>query len=53
MITGECNSKTYSYTFNIDGSYTVSAHNVEEAKKSVLAMIENGMDAAIKFLFCF
>ena len=24
MITVECNSKTYSYTFNIDGSYTVS-----------------------------
>ena len=22
MITVECNSKTYSYTFNIDGSYT-------------------------------
>lgn len=47
MITVECDSKTYSYTFNIDNSYTVSAHNIEEAKKNVLIMIEDGMDAAI------
>lgn len=47
MITVECNSKAYSYTFNIDGSYTVSAHSIEEAKKNILAMIEDGMNAAI------
>lgn len=47
MITVECNSKTYSYTFNIDGSYTTAAHNIEEAKKNVLRMIEDGIDAAI------
>ena len=47
MITVECNSKTYSYTFNIDDSYTVSASCVEEAKKNVLIMIEDEMDAAI------
>ena len=47
MITVECNSKTYSYTFNIDGSYTTAAHNIEEAKKNVLIMIEDGIDAAI------
>lgn len=47
MITVECNSKTYSYTFNIDGSYTTAAHNIEEAKKNILAMIEDGMNAAI------
>lgn len=47
MITVECNSKTYSYTFNIDGSYTTAAHSIEEAKKNILAMIEDGMDAAI------
>lgn len=47
MITVECNSKTYSYIFNIDGSYTVSASCVEEAKKNVLEMIEDGMNAAI------
>lgn len=47
MITVECNSKTYSYTFNIDGSYTVSASCVEEAKKNILEMIEDEMNAAI------
>lgn len=47
MITVECNSKIYSYTFNIDGSYTVSASCVEEAKKRILEMIEDGMNAAI------
>ena len=47
MITVECDSKTYSYTFNIDNSYTVSASCVEEAKKNILRMIEDGMDAAI------
>lgn len=47
MITVECNSKTYSYIFNIDGSYTVSASCVEEAKKRILEMIEDGMNAAI------
>ena len=47
MITVECNSKTYSYTFNINGSYITAAHNIEEAKKKVLEMIEDGMNAAI------
>lgn len=49
MITVECNSKTYSYTFNIDidGSYTVSASCVEEAKKNILEMIEDEINAAI------
>ena len=47
MITVECDSKTYSYTFNIDGSYITAAHNIEEAKKNVLIMIEDGIDAAI------
>lgn len=47
MITVECDSKTYNYTFNIDGSYTTAAHNIEEAKKNVLEMIEDGMNAAI------
>ena len=47
MITVECNSKTYSYTFNINGSYTTAAHDIEEAKKRILEMIEDGMNAAI------
>lgn len=47
MITAECNSTTYSYTFNIDDSYTVSASCVEEAKKNILVMIEDEMNAAI------
>lgn len=47
MITVECNSKTYSYTFNIDGSYITAAHNIEEAKKRILEMIEDEMNAAI------
>jgi hypothetical protein len=47
MITVDCNSKTYSYTFNIDGSYTTAAHSIEEAKKNILEMIEDGMNAAI------
>ena len=33
--------------FNIDDSYTVSASCVEEAKKNILVMIEDGMNAAI------
>ena len=47
MITVECDSKTYSYTFNIDNSYTTAAHSVEEAKKKILEMIEDEMNAAI------
>ena len=47
MINVKCNSKTYSYTFDINGSYTTAAHSVEEAKKNVLRMIEDGMDAAV------
>lgn len=47
MIKVKCNSKTYNYTFDINGSYTTAAHNIEEAKKNVLEMIEDGMDAAI------
>lgn len=47
MITVECDSKTYNYTFNIDGSYITAAHNIEEAKKRILEMIEDEMNAAI------
>lgn len=47
MIEMNCNSKTYSYTLKIDGSYTVSASCVEDAKKRILEMIEDGMNAAI------
>lgn len=47
MIEISCDSKTYSYTLKIDGSYTVSASCVEDAKKRILDMIEDGMNAAI------
>lgn len=47
MIEMTCNSKMYSYTLKIDGSYTASASCVEDAKKRILEMIEDGMNAAI------
>lgn len=47
MIEMTCDSKMYSYTLKIDGSYTASASCVEDAKKRILEMIEDGMNAAI------
>lgn len=47
MIEMSCDSKMYSYTLKIDGSYTASASCVEDAKKKILDMIEDGMNAAI------
>ena len=47
MVTVECDSKNYNYIFSVNGRYTTAAHNIEEAKKNILVMIEDRMDAAI------
>lgn len=47
MVEMSCDSRTYTYTFKINGSYEASADCVEKAKKRILERIEVEMNAAI------
>ena len=47
MVKIDCNSNEYIYKFIIENMFVTTAENIETAKKQVLAMIEEEMDAEI------
>ena len=47
MVNVKCNSDDFTYEINIDESYKTAAHNVEAAKKRILEMIADDIDAAV------
>lgn len=47
MIDVKCNSDDFVYEININESYKTAAHNVEAAKKRILELIADDIDAAV------